>query len=77
MAVLEKIQERVSQLPEPMQAEVLNFVDFLLSKVDTEKQQPSLVRENAEWSYFSLSMALRGMEDEETDYTLDDLKETF
>jgi hypothetical protein len=34
-------------------------------------------RENLVWSKFSLKMAMRGMEDEEELYTIDDLKESF
>jgi predicted DNA-binding antitoxin AbrB/MazE fold protein len=33
--------------------------------------------EDEAWSRFSLASAMRGMEEEESPYTLDDLKETF
>lgn len=32
MTVIDKIHQRVRILPEPLQAEVLDFVEFLLSK---------------------------------------------
>jgi len=64
----------VKKLPESSQAEVLDFVEFLFSKTETK----SPVRENREWTNLSLSSAMRGMEEEdEPQYTSDDLKECF
>jgi len=48
---------------------ILDFVDFLEKKIKED--------ENRGWSNFSLESAMRGMKDEETLYTLNDLKETF
>jgi hypothetical protein len=74
MTVAEKIHQRVLVLPTPMQAEVLNFVEFLLTKVETEVTE----MDDREWANFSLEMAMRGMEDEPgPEYTLADLKERF
>ena len=69
MGVADRIIEKVKSLPEEKQTEVLNFVDFLEKKIKEE--------ENRGWSKFSLESAMRGMEDEEPFYTLNDLKETF
>ena len=69
MGVADKIIEKVKSLPEEKQTEVLDFVDFLEKRIKEE--------ENRDWSKFSLESAMRGMEDEETLYTLNDLKETF
>ncbi len=69
MGVADRIIEKVKSLPEEKQTEVLDFVDFLEKKIKEE--------ENRGWSKFSLESAMRGMEDEETLYTLNDLKETF
>ncbi len=69
MGVADKIIEKVKSLPEEKQTEVLDFVDFLEKRIKEE--------ENRVWSKFSLESAMRGMEDEETPYTLNDLKETF
>jgi hypothetical protein len=67
MAVLEQIQEKVKQLPEPTQHEVLNFVDYLLHR---SRQEDVL------WSKLSLRWALHGLEDDdEPEYTLQDVKE--
>lgn len=78
MTVADKVHQRVLILPEQLQAEVLNFVEFLLTKVERDLQITLQDRENQEWFELSLTMAMRGMEDEEgPDYTLADLKERF
>ena len=78
MTLIEKIHERILVLPEPRQAQVLDFVEFLLLKDETEPQGAIQEQENLEWSYFSLAMAMRGMEgEEEPEYTIEDLKEIF
>ncbi len=79
MTIAETIQHRVNRLPAPLQAEVLDFVDFLLSRAAGE-QLPGeeAVLEDLEWSAFSLAMAMRGMENEDgPEYSLTDLKERF
>jgi hypothetical protein len=72
--VSEKIFEEVTKLPEPLQAEVLDFVHYLASKVSGEApdtDEPSC-------AVLSLAMAMRGMEDEDTPgYTIEDLREKF
>jgi len=74
MVLSEKIQERVERLPVPFQAEVLDFVEYLLAKAEREAVQ----QERKLWSSFSLSSAMRGMEDEEVPpYTTADLKVVF
>ncbi len=69
MTLTEKIIHNVESLPEPLKVEVLDFVEFLKSKKDNEEYKT--------WSNFSLSNALRGMEDEDCQYSLNDLKEKF
>jgi hypothetical protein len=69
MSLVETIIRHLQKLPEVEQAEVLNFVEYLQAKV--RKQ------ENKDWSDLSLSSAMRGMEDEETPYSQEDLKESF
>ena len=74
MNVTEKINERVQQLPERTQSEVLDFVEYLLEKA--ERQQAR--REEREWSRQALSLAMRGMKDENgPEYTAEDLEERF
>ena len=84
MPVTERINERVRRLPERAQAEVLDFVEFLLTKSERETRKPETTeqepaqQEERAWNQFSLASALRGMEDEDgPDYTEDDLKERF
>ena len=70
MAIAEKIQQYVQKLPASFQAEVLDFVEYLLAKAEH--------REAREWSDLSLAFAMRGMEDEATPiYTAADLKVMF
>ncbi len=73
MAVAEKINQRVRQLPESVQAEVLSFVERLLMKAEREQTH----RDRQGWSGLSLSLAMRGMEDEAPEYTEGDLVERF
>ncbi len=74
MSVSERIYEEVKKLPEPLQAEVLDFVQCLASKVEREgASEDEIVSTD-----LSLSLAMRGMENEDTpDYSAEDLKETF
>jgi len=65
MTIEEKIIQRIRDLPESRKAAVLEFVESMRD------------REESEWSEISLSHALQGMEDEDTPYTLDDIKESF
>lgn len=75
MIVADKIQQRVRKLPAPLQAQVLDFVDFLLSRTKTETQDEE---SDIAWRDLSLSMALQGMEDEPMpEYTIADLKVVF
>ena len=62
MMASKRIHEYVQRLPEPLQAEVLDFVEFLLTKVGHNSVQ----QEERAWTNFSLAMAMRGMEDEDT-----------
>ncbi|HEY0604886.1 MAG TPA: DUF2281 domain-containing protein [Herpetosiphonaceae bacterium] len=74
MAVAQQIQESVQRLPATFQAEVLDFIEYLLVKAERE----ALRQEEQEWSGFSLAAAMRDMEDEDdTQYTLSDLKVVF
>jgi hypothetical protein len=69
MSLADKIINNVRTLPESKQIEVLDFIEYL--RVKTERQ------ENTGWSDFSLSSAVRGMENEESPYSLKDLRESF
>ena len=74
MAVPERINKYVQRLPESLQAEVLDFVEYLLTKAERENAAES----EREWTHLSLSLAMRNIEDEEgPDYSDTDLKESF
>lgn len=74
MNVAEKINKQVQRLPEQTQAEVLDFVEYLLTKTEREQAR----EEEQEWTGFSLAAAMRGIEEEtEPEYTQGDLEERF
>lgn len=74
MNVAEKINEQVRRLPEPTQVEVLDFVEYLLTKAERKQVR----EEDQDWSRFSLASAMRGMETEDQpEYTDEDLEERF
>lgn len=74
MTVTERIHQHVQKLPGSLQAEVLDFVEYLLLKVERETAH----QDELAWSNWSLSLAMRGMEDEDTpNYCTGDLKEVF
>jgi len=74
MALTDKIQEGVQQLPIALQAEVLDFVQYLLAKAKREASE----HDEDVWNRLSLTSAMRGMEDEDSpQYTKADLKVIF
>ena len=74
MLLSERIQQYVQRLPSSSQAEVLDFVEYLLSKTDREIVE----QEKRTWSSLSLSFAMRGMENEDApEYTASDLKVVY
>ena len=75
MTLAEKISSHIENLSETYQAEVLDFVEFL--EIKSKKSGESEDEDRAAWSQFSLSQAVRGMEDHDDFYSLDDLVETF
>ncbi len=69
MNLSEKILTTVASLPESKQVEVLDFVEYL--KLKTEKE------ESGNWNSFSISSAMKDMENEDFNYSITDLKETY
>lgn len=70
MTLTEEIVHHVQSLPEPLKAEVLDFVEYL--ELKSKK-----VEEEIDWSTLSLSLAMRGMEKESALYSIGDLKERY
>ena len=74
MSTAEKIFQYLKKLPEIQKIKVLEFIENLDGKSDCE----ITARDNDSWQNLSLSMAMRGMEDEDQpDYTAADLREVF
>ena len=72
MQVSEKIQKYAQKLPEHLQMEALDFIEYLMNKWKQESD------DDADWTNLSLQMMMRGMEDEPTpEYTKNDLKISF
>jgi hypothetical protein len=66
MSLEEKIIRNIQELSESKKAEVLDFVEYLRSKT-----------EERSWSEFSLTSAMRDMENEEMPpYSMQDIKES-
>lgn len=69
MTIDERIYQQVQQLPQSLQEELLDFVQFLLMKAEQ--------REKQEWVAFALSSALQDMDNEPAMYSLADIKVKF
>ncbi len=71
MTTAERIHEQVQRLPEPLQVEALDFIEFLM-------QRQSVRQEDLNWSHLSLATAMRDIEDENVPiYDESDLKEKW
>lgn len=74
MATAEKITEYVRRLLERLEAEVLDFVAFLLSKTERNGAES----DRTDWNRFSLESAMRDVETEdEPEYGEGDLIEVY
>jgi hypothetical protein len=69
MTLDEMIYRYAQKLPYSFQREVLDFVQYLLMKAEQQEEQ--------DWSWFSLSSAMRGMEEGPVLYTMADIKVRF
>ncbi|WP_126148390.1 DUF2281 domain-containing protein [Synechococcus elongatus] len=74
-----QIFEKLQALPPDKQAEVFDFIEFLASRSPTPSDREVAAEDwnNAGFSQLSMSQAMRGMEDEPSLYSLDDLKERW
>lgn len=70
MKIMEKIIENLKSLPESAQTEVLGFVEYLKVKESRED-------DGYKWGQFSLDSAMRGIAEEPSLYTTQDIKENF
>jgi len=67
MNLSENILTAAASLSESKQLEALDFIEHLKSKIETTRT----------WNNFSVATAMRDMENEDSNYLLTDLKETF
>lgn len=70
MTTFEKIVENLKTMPESVQAEVLDFVEYLKSKEER-------AGDGYQWGQFSLDSAMRGIAEEPSPYNVEDIKEKF
>lgn len=72
MPASEKISQYLAQMPEPYQAQVLSYVEFLWGKLQNQERD----NDDLVWQELSLASALRGMDEaDEVTYNLNDLKD--
>ena len=71
---IEAVAELLPQLSAQQQREVQDFVEFLLQKTALKIEGEQALN-GPDWTSFSLSNALRGMGDEGTLYSEDDLQD--
>ena len=69
MTLDEKIHQYVQKLPQSLQEELLDYVEYLVMKAEQQEKQ--------DWVSFSRSSALRDMEDESALYDVSDVKVAF
>lgn len=80
--VYAELIEKLQALPMDKQDEVFDFVEFLAARCGTSGSASSAVQAKGDWSDakfsdFSMGQALRGMENDPTTYTHDDLRERW
>lgn len=74
MNVTEQIANEVKTLPPDVQQEILDFVGFLRTRLETRQSR----KDDIQWSEFSIGTALRSMEHEAgPEYSEADLKESW
>lgn len=69
MSLSERILATAASLSESKQLETLASAEYLKSKTGTE--------DSRRWNNFSVATAMKNMENEESHYSLADLKEIF
>jgi hypothetical protein len=74
MSTIQSLEQQIASLPEAAQEELTHFLRVLTDKYSPEKSERETMEQ---WSAFSLSSAMRDVEDEETPYTSADIKEQW
>lgn len=74
MTTVDRISQQVNHLPESFQKQVLDYIEFLVSKTKRENSR----HEDLEWFSLSVTSAMRDMDDEDGPiYDKADLKEKW
>lgn len=68
---------KLQVLPEGKQLEVFDFVEYLADRFASSSQTRLTEWSERDFSALSMTQAMRGMEDEPTQYTEADLKERW
>ncbi len=68
MSTIEILKLKAERLPDALQREAVDFVDYLLQKLEGKTD------ENNQWSAFSMQNAIRGFEDDPVTYSKEDIK---
>ena len=69
MTLDEKIHQYIQRLPRSFQEELLDYVEYLVMKVEQQEQQ--------DWDSLSLSSAMGDLEDEPVSYSISDLRKVL
>lgn len=69
--------ERLQALPQDKQAEVFDFVEFLLARSGAAEPQPHGEWSDSEFAAMAMAQALRGLEDDPVSYSQADLRERW
>lgn len=69
--------ERLQALPQDKQAEVFDFVEFLLARSGAAEPHPQGEWSDSEFAAMAMAQALRGLEDDPVSYSQDDLRERW
>jgi hypothetical protein len=69
MTIAEQLLNSIQDLPGELQKQVLDYSEYLKTKAIQE--------ERIVWSNLSLESVMRGMEGEDSDYSMADIRETF
>lgn len=69
MTIAEQLLNSIQDLPEELQKQVLDYSEYLKTRTIQE--------ERIAWSNLSLESAVRGMEGEDSDYSMADIREAF
>lgn len=69
MTIAEQLLNSIQDLPEELQKQVLDYSEYLKTRTIQE--------ERIAWSNLSFESAMRGMEGEDSDYSMADIREAF